>query len=233
MKQLLNSKGVIKLNRLCMLFIIINYSDEKKFIKIINKYNIGFKIIMHGKGTASSSLLDYFGLNNEEKTIMTMILPPNICKNILNEIKEKINVNKHGKGIAFSIPLSSSTKYMLDFYQDQEMEDVNMSENNHELIVTIVNEGYAEKVMNEAKKGGATGGTTINGRGLESEKAIKFLNICIEPEKDIVLIIVPTTKKKNIMDLIVENCGLKTPGAGICFSLPVEHVIGLREDDTN
>ena len=104
-----------------------------------------------------------------------------------------------------------------------------MEEVNQHLIVTIVNQGYSEKVMTEAKKSGATGGTTISGRGLETEKAIKFLNIAIEPEKDIVLILTSTDKKTNIMNTIVENCGLKTPGAGICFSLPVDYVAGLHE----
>lgn len=221
------------MNSLCMLFIIMNYTDEKKFTKIINKYKIGFKVIMHGMGTASSSLLEYFGLNKEEKTIMTMVLPPVVCNNLLKEIEEKVNVNVHGKGIAFSISLSSSTKYMMDYYKKHEMEDIKMEEAYQHLIITIVNEGYAEKVMNEAKKGGATGGTTINGRGLESEKAIKFLNLSIEPEKDIVLILVPTEKKNAIMDIIVENCGLKTPGAGICFSLPVDHVVGLNKEIIN
>ena len=221
------------MNSLCMLFIIMNYTDEKKFTKIINKYKIGFKVIMHGMGTASSSLLEYFGLNKEEKTIMTMVLPPVVCNNLLKEIEEKVNVNVHGKGIAFSISLSSSTKYMMDYYKKHEMEDIKMEEAYQHLIITIVNEGYAEKVMNEAKKGGATGGTTINGRGLESEKAIKFLNLSIEPEKDVVLILVPTEKKNAIMDIIVENCGLKTPGAGICFSLPVDHVVGLNKEIIN
>ncbi|MEE0931069.1 MAG: hypothetical protein UIM53_08715, partial [Acutalibacteraceae bacterium] len=68
------------------------------------------------------------------------------------------------------------------------------------LIMTIVNEGYAEKVMTEAKKKGATGGTTINGRGLASGKAIKFIGLSIEPEKDIILILVPSEKKKDIME---------------------------------
>ena len=65
---------------LCMLFIIINYTDEKKCIKILNKYKIGFKEVMYGNGTASSSVLEYFGLNEEEKSIITMVLPKNNCK---------------------------------------------------------------------------------------------------------------------------------------------------------
>ena len=221
------------MNSLCMLFIIINRSDEKKVLKIINKYKVGFKVIMYGQGTASSSLLEYFDLNDEDKAIITSVLPPILCKNLLIDLKEKMNVEDHGKGIAFSISLSSATKYMVDFYQKHEMEDIDMEEAYQHLIVTIVNQGYAEKVMNEAKKGGATGGTTINGRGLENEKVIKFLNISIEPEKDIVLILVPTENKNSIMDIIVENCGLKTPGAGICFSLPVDHVVGLNKQINN
>lgn len=233
MSRLLILKGECRLNSLSMLFIIINHSDEKRILKFINKYKIGFKVVMYGQGTASSSLLEYFDLNDEEKAIIMAVLPPMLCKNLLVDLNEKMNVEEHGKGIAFSIPLSSGTKYMLDFYKDHEMEDINMEEVNQHLIVTIVNQGYAEKVMNEAKKGGATGGTTINGRGLGDGSVIKFLNISIEPEKDIVLILVPTEKKKTVMDVIVENCGLKTPGAGICFSLPVDNVVGLNKQINN
>lgn len=221
------------MNNLCMLVAIVNHTDEAKILKIINKYKVGFKYVMYGEGTASSSLLDYFDLNDEEKAIILSVLPNGMCKKILIEISNKINVNESGKGILFSIPLSSSTKYMLDYYKNSEMEDIDMEDAYQHLIVTIVNQGYAEKVMTEAKKSGATGGTTINGRGLGDGKAIKFLNISIEPEKDIVLILVPTDKKNSIMETILNNCGLKTPGAGICFSLPVDHVVGLNKEISN
>ena len=221
------------MNNLSMLVAIVNHTDESKILKIINKYKVGFKYVMYGEGTASSSLLDYFDLNDEEKAIILSVLPNGMCKKILIEISNKINVNESGKGILFSIPLSSSTKYMLDYYKNSEMEDIEMEEAYRHLIVTIVNQGYAEKVMTEAKKSGATGGTTINGRGLGDGKAIKFLNISIEPEKDIVLILVPTDKKNDIMIVILNNCGLKSPGAGICFSLPVDHVVGLNKDISN
>lgn len=217
------------MTQLHMLFLIINPNDEKKFLKIIDKYKVGFKVVMHGTGTASSSLLEYFGLKDERKTIVTAVIPTIVCKNILRDIEQKENIQEPGNGIAFTIPLSSSTKYILDFYQNHEMEDIEMEEVKQHLIVTITNQGYAEKVMTEAKKVGATGGTTLSGRGLENEKVIKFLNIAIEPEKDVVFILVDSEKKTDIMNAIVENCGLKTPGAGICFSLPVDHVLGVNK----
>ena len=215
------------MNNLSMLFIIVNTSDERAVVKCLKKFRIGFKFVMHGMGTASSSMLEYFGLNEEEKAIVMTVIPFSLFKKVIDELENKINFKEHGRGIAFSIPLSSSTKYMVDFYKNYEMEDDVMEEVKDHLIVTIVNQGYAEKVMTEAKKAGAGGGTTINGRGLETDKVIKFLNIAIEPEKDIVLNLVSSEKKNDIMNAIVLNCGLKTPGAGICFSLPVDMVAGI------
>ena len=212
-----------------LLFIIANQSDEDKVLKNIKKYNIGFKYIMYGEGTASSSLLEYFGLNDEKKFILMLILPVVLCKNIMIKLKKTVNMDDYGKGIAFSIPLTSSTKYIVNYYKDYELEDVDMLESRQELIVTIVNHGYSEQVMNVAKKCGANGGTLISGRGLGDGQGIKFLNISIEPEKDIILNLVSSDIKRDIMNSIVDNCGLKSPGTGICFSLPVDYVVGLNK----
>lgn len=213
------------------LMIIDSKSGEKKYFDLLNKYNVKFKYIFYGKGTASSSLLEYFGINEVEKIIIIAILPKILSKHILRYIQSKFKINEPGGGIAFTMPLSSSTKYMQDFYENDSLEDFEMQEVNKHLIITITNEGYAETVMNSAKKAGASGGTTISGRGLETKKEIKFLGISIEPEKDVVMILVDEDKKTLIMDKIVESCGLKTPGAGICFSIPVDSAIGLIEDE--
>lgn len=217
------------MNKLSLLCLIINEENEKQYIKILNKYKANFKTVIHGIGTASNSILEYFGLNEIHKTLILSILPNTNSKYILNELNNKTKIDEPGKGIAFTIPVSSSVKYIEDFYINKEMEDINMEYANQELIITIANEGYAENIMNAAKTVGATGGTTIYGRGLETDKIIKFLGISIEPEKEIVLILAPNDKKNDIMNKIVEKCGLTTLGAGICFSLPVSHVIGLNK----
>lgn len=217
------------MKNLSLLFYIIN-PNEKKYLKFLDKYKLKFKTIISGTGTASPSLLDYFGLNEIDKLVIVSILPTILSKHILTDMCNKLNINEPGKGIAFTIPLSSSTKYMLEMYKEIEMEDIKMEESNKHLIITIANEGFAETIMNAAKKVGATGGTAISGRGLETDKIIKFLGISIEPEKDIVLILTDSEKKNDIMNQIVETCGIKTPGAGICFSIPVDHVVGLDKE---
>lgn len=215
---------------LSLLMIIAPTSLESKYLEILDKYKVKFKAITYAKGTASSSLLKYFGLTEVDKIVIFAVLPKVTGKHIIRYTRSRVKIAEPGKGIAFTIPLSSSTKYMREFYKDNKLEDFDMKEEVRHLIITIVNEGFAETVMNAAKKAGATGGTTINGRGLETEKIVKFLGISIEPEKDIVMIITDEDSKTPIMNEIVESCGIKTPGAGICFSIPVESVAGLMNE---
>ena len=100
-------------------------------------------------------------------------------------------------------------------------------EYNHEAIFCIVNSGYSELVMDAAKKLGARGGTVINARGTASKEAETFFNITIEPEKEIVMILVPTECKDDILHALYKEVGLDSPGQGIAFSLPVDSVVGI------
>ena len=100
-------------------------------------------------------------------------------------------------------------------------------EYNHEAIFCIVNSGYSELVMDAAKKLGARGGTVINARGTASKEAETFFNITIEPEKEIVMILVPSEIKDDVLHALYKEAGLETPGQGIAFALPVDSVVGI------
>ena len=104
-------------------------------------------------------------------------------------------------------------------------------EYNHEAIFCIVNSGYSELVMDAAKKLGARGGTVINARGTASSEAEKFFNITIEPEKEIVMILVPANIKDDVLHALYKEAGLNTPGQGIAFAMPVDSVVGLSDGE--
>ena len=103
---------------------------------------------------------------------------------------------------------------------------------NHEAIFGIVNSGYSEAVMDAAKRFGARGGTVINARGTASKEAETMFHITIEPEKEIVMILVPTKIKDDVLHALYKEVGLETPGQGIAFSMPVDGVVGVS-DETN
>lgn len=100
----------------------------------------------------------------------------------------------------------------------------------HECIVCIVNAGFSDAVMDAAKEFGARGGTVVHARGTASQEAEKFFQITIQPDKEMVMILVPAEIKDDILHALYRAVGLKTPGQGIAFSLPVDGVVGLTEN---
>jgi nitrogen regulatory protein PII len=97
----------------------------------------------------------------------------------------------------------------------------------HEMVVCIVNDGFSDSVMTVAKKVGARGGTVINAKGTANAEAEKFFNITVQPEKEIVLIVVPVSIKNELLTALYKEVGLNSPGQGIAFSLPIDKAVGL------
>ena len=102
-----------------------------------------------------------------------------------------------------------------------------MAKAKFELIVTIVNQGFADSVMDAARACGAKGGTILNARGTARQEAENKFDILIHPEKEIVLILARTDIKDAILHAIYKEVGLDTPGQGIAFSTPVDDTIGV------
>lgn len=97
----------------------------------------------------------------------------------------------------------------------------------YEAVFCIVNAGYSDMVMDAAKEVGARGGTVIHARGTANKDAEKYFHITIQPEKEIVMILVPSSIKDDVLRALYRNVGLKTQGQGIAFSMAVDSVVGL------
>ncbi len=98
---------------------------------------------------------------------------------------------------------------------------------NHKLIVTIVMKGKAKKIVEASKKAGSEGGTTILGKGTGIHEMQKLFGICIDPEKEIILTLIDSSKSDKVLSAIVEAGQLTKPGCGIAFVLPTKHIAGI------
>ena len=112
-----------------------------------------------------------------------------------------------------------------------------MTTNNHEVILAIVNSGYAEEAMEVAREQGVRGGTIINGRGVAREDAAAFFGITIHHEKEILLMVVEKDIRDNVLNALYKSMGMAKKAQGIVFSLPVSDVAGLvqieeKKEDT-
>ena len=96
-----------------------------------------------------------------------------------------------------------------------------MAEKKFELVVCIVNAGYSENVMKAARSAGARGGSIVRGRGSANPESEEFFGVTIQPDKEIVLVLVSSDIKDAVLKAVYKNAGLSTEGVGIVFSLPV------------
>ena len=102
-----------------------------------------------------------------------------------------------------------------------------MKTENHEVIFAIVNEGYAEEVMDIAREQGVRGGTILNARGVAKEDAAAFFGITLHTEKEILMMVVEKNIRDNVLNAIYKEMGMAKAAQGIAFSLPVSDVAGL------
>ena len=96
-----------------------------------------------------------------------------------------------------------------------------------------MNAGFAPVVMEAAKKGGAQGGTILHGRGTANGEAERLFQIVVQPDKEIVMIVVGNEIQDAVLTAINKEAGLETAGQGIAFSLPVDRTIGIGVSKTD
>ena len=97
----------------------------------------------------------------------------------------------------------------------------------YEAIFCVVNAGFSDTAMEAARKAGATGGTILKGRGTAGREAEEAFRIHIQPEKELLMLLVPADIKDNVLRALYDGAGLDSSGQGIAFSLPVERTVGL------
>ena len=103
-----------------------------------------------------------------------------------------------------------------------------MSDKNFQVIVCIVNNGFADEAMDAARAVGARGGTVMSARGTANLYAERAFYIQIQPEKEMIMIIVSEDIKEDVMHALYRSVGTHTPAHGIAFAMPVDGVVGVN-----
>ena len=96
-----------------------------------------------------------------------------------------------------------------------------------EMIVAVINRGYADYVVDASRDAGATGATIMYGRGVVRNEELQLNGVNIQGEKEIVLILVKKSLRKKVMQEISNRTHLQEKGNGVSFCVPVNHFMGL------
>ncbi len=96
-----------------------------------------------------------------------------------------------------------------------------------EMIVAVINRGYADYVVDASRDAGATGATIMYGRGVLRNEEMQLNGVNIQGEKEIILILVKKSLRKKVMQEISNRTHLQEKGNGVSFCVPVNYVMGL------
>lgn len=227
-----------------MLITIVDRGKGDGVAQLLRQEGVLIHHIALGHGTAHKGLLALLGLKDTAKDVVFSFIRSGVARRAMRKLSYALEIDLPGRGIAFTIPVGSICgSQAMHYLMGEEMpashdEGGNTMEQEqikNELIVAIVNRGYTDLVMEAALPAGARGGTVLHARGAGTEEASQFFGITIQPEKEMVLILVQHDHKIPVMQAITRGAGLNTEGHGIVFSLPVTDVMGIArimEDTT-
>lgn len=228
-------------------FKIVAVITDREKIDVLSEILINMHVRMHytfhALGSASSEILDMFGLADSEKAVAICIEPDFRVPLIMEEITDKMALRRHGNGVAFSIPISGISRPVTvvmdndEVYELKERCDKPKMENevetlkenaSYDLIIAVVNPGFSEELMETARPAGAKGGTVLHARRVGNEDFVKFFGISVQEEREVVAILTARDAKKDIMKAIISSYGIRSEARGMIFSMPVDSIAGIN-----
>lgn len=222
----------VNADRIKLIVTITRRGEGSKMVDYYKRNKLHYDFICLGMGTATSEILDYLGLEETEKDVVLTMVPESKIPSVLKGITNHFQLDKPGKGIVFTIPLSSVSARVPQILCKPENlveneETVMENDKKFELILTILNRGNVDIVMDAAKSAGATGGTLLHARRVGFEDVENIFGFTIQPEKDILAILTESCNKSAIMKKITEVAGINTESRALVLALPVDEIMGL------
>lgn len=99
-----NADGFRKLK---ILVTVVNRSKAEFYMDFLSSYEVNFQTAVLGQGTATSDALYLLGLEDSDKAVIFSVLREDKAQEAMHGLEDKFHSLKKGKGIAFTIPMSS------------------------------------------------------------------------------------------------------------------------------
>lgn len=93
--------------KLKVLFTIINRKKTDYYIDLLESYEVNMQNVVFAHGTAPSDIAHFLGLEDNDKSVILSVIKESKETDILDILDEKFKTIKDGKGIAFTISLTS------------------------------------------------------------------------------------------------------------------------------
>jgi nitrogen regulatory protein PII len=99
--------GLTAPKKLKILITIVDRRKSDFYLDVLEGFEVNMQTVIYGRGTASSDMMHYLGLSQTDKAVIVSVVKEDKIKEITAAYEDKYFKTKNGKGIAFTIPISS------------------------------------------------------------------------------------------------------------------------------
>lgn len=94
-------------DKLDIIFSVVQRGLGEEVIHVTKSRGVYVNLICPGRGTATSSILEMFGLGATEKDVILSFVKTDETHEVITAISKKLKFDKPGGGIAFAVPVQS------------------------------------------------------------------------------------------------------------------------------
>ena len=94
--------------KLQLLFTIVNRNKTEFYTDLLQNFDINMQMILSANGTADTRIQSLLGLTDSEKAVIISVIRRDKSREALDALDEKFRTVKGGKGIAYTVPMSST-----------------------------------------------------------------------------------------------------------------------------
>ena len=94
--------------KLSLLFTVVNRNKAEFYVDVLQKFEINMQLVLAANGTADTKIKSLLGLTDTEKSVIISVIKRDKCRAALAELEEKFKTVKGGKGIAYTVPMTST-----------------------------------------------------------------------------------------------------------------------------
>ena len=106
-KPSVSKKQVSSVRKLKLLVTIVDRSKALFYVDLLEQFEVNVQMVLYGRGTANSQMLDLLGLVESEKSVIISYIRADKVKEALETLEEKFQRVKNGKGVAYTVSLDS------------------------------------------------------------------------------------------------------------------------------
>jgi nitrogen regulatory protein PII len=217
-----------------LITITVNRGKGSKILQFAQEIGIKDASCLFGKGTIKDDFSQLMEVNEVNKEVLMMVIPSDREDEIMDKLNQKFQLYKENHGIAFSTPLTrllNPSKEPAVHWKDHTASPDKRG--NYSVVYVIVDRGKGKTVIEVSQDAGYYGGTILRAHGSASKLNL-VLDMQVEPEKEIVLIVVGRKRVNQLTSLLYEYFNLSEANTGILYVADINKMAGIfREEETH